>query len=96
MSFRRRSGLGVDRRGNRRERRLLGGSPEGRRFGTFAGTAAAVVARGCSVHPFRRPLGRRIFGQEIAWGSRRRQGLCCLRGIIFMSFLSLRNLMRGL
>ena len=57
------SGLGVDRRGSRRVRRLRRDLPGGRRFGTFAGTAAAaavvvvvvavgaavVVARGCSI-----------------------------------------------
>ena len=38
------SGLGVDRRGSRRGRRLRKGLPGGRRFGTFAGTAAAAAA----------------------------------------------------
>ena len=56
------SGLAVDRRGSRQGRRLRKGLPGGRRFGMFAGTAAAagivvvvvegaaaVVAPGCSI-----------------------------------------------
>ena len=57
----RRSELGVDIRGSQRVRRLLRDLPGERRFGTFAGTAAAagivvvvvgaavVVARGCKI-----------------------------------------------
>ena len=44
-------GLGVDRQGSRRVRRLRRDLPEGRRFGKFADTAAAavVVVQGCSI-----------------------------------------------
>ena len=46
------SGLGVDRQGSRRVRRLRRDLPGGRRFGKFADTAAAaVVVQGCSTPP---------------------------------------------
>ena len=56
------SGLGVDRRGSRRVRRLRRDLPGGRRFGTFAGIvvvvvvgAPAAVGQGCSIPASREP-----------------------------------------